>query len=177
MTILRITPGPDNARTLAALAELGRKAKNPAGGLKTVGEALLRVTQDRFKSETAPDGAKWARHSELTRLIRGGKGGILRLSGRLMKSIAYQVAGPVLRLGPNAPPYDAVQQFGATIRPKKGKFLAIPIPAGRGGRNSAGFARAKQVTIPPRPYIGFGAKDEKATLREIEAWLAIDGED
>ena len=33
----------------------------------------------------------------------------------------------------------------------------------------------KSVTIPPRPYIGFGPKDEAATLREIEAWLALDG--
>lgn len=173
MNILRIVPAPNSAG-LKALAQLGRKARNPEGGLRNIGEALLKITRQRFESQSDPDGKAWAPHSKLTQAIRGAGKSILRKSGRLMRSINYNVSGRVLRLGPHAPPYDAVQQFGATIRPKKGKALAIPIPARRGGRNKAGFIFAKKVVVPPRPYIGFGPRDEAATLREIEAWLTLE---
>lgn len=173
MTILRIVPSPNSAG-LKALADLGRKARNPEGVLRNIGNALLRVTHQRFESQTGPDGTAWAPHSKLTQAIRGAGQPILRKRGNLMRSINYRVAARVLRLGPHAPPYDAVQQFGATIRPKKGKVLAIPMQAQRGGHNKVGFMFIKKAVIPPRPYIGFGPKDEAAVLREIEAWLKLE---
>lgn len=175
MAGLRIIPDPDSmARAERELSRLARKTENLPGALRNIGEALLKTTHERFRNESAPDGSKWAPHSPLTLLLRGGKGGILRKSGRLMRSINYRVGSHVLRLGPNAPPYDAVQQFGATIKPKTKKTLAIPMPARRGSRNGAGFMFIKKAVIPPRPYIGFGPKDEAATLREIKAWLALE---
>jgi len=168
-----LNPG-DQAKADTLLKELASKASNVSGGLKIVGERLLREQNRRFDTQTDPDGQKWAPLTPLTRLTRGGASGpILRRSGQLKRSGAWQVAGHTLRIGVNTP-YAAAQHFGATIVPKKAKRLAIPIPAGAGGRNGLSFAFAKKVTIPARPIVGFGARDEKAAREAIADWLAVD---
>jgi len=172
MTILLVYPLPSSP-ALKALKDLAIKVKSPDRALRTIGASLLKVTRDRFESQTDPDGKAWAPHSKLTREIRGTGQPILRKSGRLFRQLNYRVDANCLRLGPNAPPYDAVHQFGATIRPKNAKMLAIPMPARRGVRKKAGFVFLKKSVIPPRPYIGFGPKDEAAVLRDIEAFLAL----
>lgn len=162
----------DQARAEAVLAGLVGKTSNLPGGLKVVGEALLRTQNARFISQSDPDGKPWAKLRPLTVEIRGSAGPILRRSGQLMRSGAWQVSGSTLRIGVNTP-YAAVQQFGAVIKPVKGKVLAIPMAARRGGRNAPSFAFAKKVTIPPRPIVGFGTKDELAAHGAIEDWLAL----
>jgi phage gpG-like protein len=174
------------ARADGVLAELSAKARRPEGGLKIVGEALLREQNRRFETGTDPDGRKWAPLKPLTVLLRGARGPILRRSGALMRSGAWQVAGRTLRVGVNTI-YAAAQQFGATIKPKKGKMLAIPmgganISRPRGGlvvgkatnRHPGKVVMARQVTLPPRPMVGFGARDEVAARRAVAQWLAVE---
>lgn len=161
----------DKDRALAVLEPLGRAMAVPAAGLRIVGEALLREQNRRFKSQTSPDGAAWAALSPLTQELRGKAGPILRVSGRLMRSGAYQVSGSTLAVGLNTI-YAAVHQYGATITPKSASMLAIPARAGRGGRNANGFVFAKSVTIPARPIVGFGVLDERAARRAVEDWIA-----
>lgn len=165
--------GQDKARkTLKRLAGL---AARPAGGLKVVGAALLKEQNRRFDAETDPEGKSWAPLAPLTVALRGGKTGpILRRSGQLKRSGNWRVSGSTLRVGVNTP-YAAAQQFGATITAKRHPTLLIPMPAARGGRNKMSFARPKSVTIPSRPMVGFGPRDENATLDAVEDWLAIDG--
>lgn len=164
----------DQVKANRLLDQLAAKASNIQGGLKIVGERLLREQNRRFDTQSDPDGRPWAPLKPLTRLTRGGASGpILRRSGQLKRSGAWQVAGLRLSVGVNTP-YAAVHQFGATIVPRKARRLAIPIPAGAGGRNGTSFAFAKRVTIPPRPIVGFGARDEKSTREAIADWLAID---
>lgn len=171
---IRLDPA-DQARADAVLAELARKAAAPEAGLKIVGEALLREQNRRFQSQTDPDGRPWQALAPLTVATRGGvTGPILRRSGQLMRSGAWQVSGATLRVGLNTI-YAGVQHFGATIVPKKAKRLAIPMPAGQGGRGRAGVVFAGKVTIPARPIVGFGAKDEAAARAAIEGWLAVAG--
>ena len=176
MTGLRIIPDPDSfARAERELSRLAGQTSNLPGALKNIGDALVVNTIRRFHTKQGPDGKAWAPHAPLSLKLGAKPGSMLRRRGRLLGSINRQVSGSVLRVGANAPPYDRVQQYGATIRPKKGKFLRVPIPAQRGGRNGPSFMFLRKVTIPARPYIGFGSKDEAATLREITAWLAIEG--
>lgn len=176
MTTLRIIPDPDSfAHAERELSRLARQTENLPGALKNVGEALLKTTRERFRTKSGPDGKAWAPHAPLSLRLGAKPGNMLRRAGRLFRSINYNVGGSILRVGANAPPYDRAQQYGATIKPKKGKFLRVPIPAARGGRNAPGFMFLKKVTIPARPYIGFGPRDEAATLREIKAWLALEG--
>lgn len=175
------------ARAEAVMAELASKARNPAGGLNGIGEALRRELRRRFETGTDPDGRKWAPLKPLTVLLRGARGPILRRSGDLMKSSVYQVSGKTLRVGVNTI-YAAAQQFGATIVPKKGKMLAIPmggariarrhgglVPGGGTNRHPGKVVMARKVTLPPRPMVGFGPKDEIAARRAVRQWLAVDG--
>mgnify|MGYP001766310905 CR=1 FL=1 len=166
VTIRAVLDPAAQARADAVLAELEGKLARPAAGLKLVGEALLREQNRRFQSQPDPDGRPWQALAPLTVESRGGaKGPILRRSGQLMRSGAYQVSGATLRIGLNTI-YAAVQQFGATITPKKARRLMIPMPGGR-------VVGAARVTIPARPIVGFGAKDEEAARGAIEDWLAV----
>lgn len=164
--------GQDEAQT--ALKRLADKSSRPEGGLKLIGVALLKEQNRRFDTQSDPDGKPWAKLAPLTVALRGGKTGpILRRSGQLKRSGAWRLSGSSLRVGVNTP-YAAVQNFGATITPKNGSILAIPHSAGFGGKNRPGIIAAKSVTIPARPIVGFGARDEKATLEAVEDWLAFE---
>lgn len=174
MIPLKITLDPKSeARAEKLFGELADRAENLDGGLRNVGEALLQVTDARFASQTDPDGTAWSPLAKLTQEIRGNAGPILTVSGRLRKSVSYEVGGSTLRLGPNAVG-DAVQQFGATIVPRKASALRIPLPAGTGGRNAASAVFALRVVVPARPYIGFGPTDEEAAREAVEEWLEVE---
>lgn len=161
----------DAERARVTLRLLADKARHIEKGLKSVGTALLKEQNSRFHRQEDPQGKKWQKLSLLTVMLRGGKTGpILRRSGNLMDSGAYQVAGKTLRVGVNRP-YAAVQQFGATIKPTKRQALRLPYAAGVGGKNKAGGIYLKKVTIPPRPIVGFGARDEVAARHAIEEYL------
>lgn len=165
----------DERRATSMLKTLARKAQNVSAGLKNVGTALVQVTHDRFDSMTDPHGKAWQKLAPLTKELGGKDGSKLRRSGRLKSSVTFAVSGNVLRLGPNTI-YAGVQQFGATIKPKKGRFLAIPVPKKkRNALGAGGFILLKKVTVPARPYIGFGPKDEKAAREVIEDYLAVEG--
>lgn len=154
------------------LGRLADRAENVSGGLKNVGEALNITHRARFESGTAPDGSTWKSLSSWTVAQKKGPG-ILREGGYLLASMSYSVSGNVLEHGFNAV-YAAAQQFGSThtIRPKKpGGVLAIPNPA-RGNRPI--FARSATVTIPARPYSGFGRLEEDAAREAIEEWLEVE---
>ncbi|MFD2678038.1 phage virion morphogenesis protein [Camelimonas lactis] len=143
------------------------------GLLKNIGDALLATTADRFDSQTAPDGSKWAPLKPLTVMIRGSATPILRVSGELKDSVTRQVEGWSLRIGPNKV-YAAAQQFGATI---EGSPLRIPL--GKAAKGPAGNKRGavfvQSVTLTPRPYIGVGPEDERAIQETSEDWFALDG--
>lgn len=118
--------------------------ENRDGVMKNIGQALLSTTQDRFSSQTTPDGAGWPALSAATVAKRGAAGPILRQSGRLYGSLNYQVSGDTVRLGPNTI-YSAVHNFGHTF--------------------STG------VTVPARQYVGFGPADQRAVRETIEEWI------
>jgi len=168
---VRVSPGAASAAATKALDELAAKSRNVAGGLKVVGEKLLKNQNDRFRAMEGPDGAKWPKLRPLTLLTGGRNSSIMRRSGALMSSGNYRVGGSTLSIGISGV-QAGVQQFGATIVPKKAKMLAIPRMA---GRPSKGFFFASKVTIPARPMVGFGPKDERATIQAVRQWLAIEG--
>lgn len=136
------------------LRALLRKTSDLSPVLDTIGESLLNSTDDRFKSQTSPEGAKWAAHSPRTiqaRLARSKSAPltILRMRGHLVGSIAKQVSGDTLKVGTNKD-HGAIHQFG-------GK-------AGRG----------RKVTIPARPYIGMSADDWTEVNAILDDFLAIE---
>lgn len=142
----------------------------PEAMYKDMGEYQVQSTQQNFRDSKAPDGSKWLPNSETTYMsILGSqhqnkdgtlnRKGINRVQskkplvgrGLLRDQIHYQISGNLLLVGSNLI-YAAVQQFGATIKPKNKKTLSWKIG------NVSVFA--KKVVIPAREYLGISVQDE-----------------
>jgi len=145
---LRITlNAAELADTIDGLAALMR-APEPVMGV--IGEALISSTQERQRRAVAPDGSAWPALNPAYAASKAGSE-MLRESGQLM-SLSRRASGRTVVVGTNAP-YAATHQFGATIKPKKGKRLKFRL-----GRISV-FARS--VTIPARPFLGVSQEDRE----------------
>ena len=167
MTGARITATIDDKAYRQAVQQLGGVLRH--GLMKTIGVALVEVTQQRFETGTEPYGARWAPLNPAYAMIKRGPG-ILRASGMLQRTITSQVAGNQVAVGSNRI-YAAVHQFGAVIKPKNGKALAFNLgggPAGKKGKPGTRLVLARSVRIPQRPYLGFGPADQRAVLRVLE---------
>lgn len=153
--------------------------------LKVTAVLLGAATKENFDRGQSPDGTPW--NPLAWPRARGGSKP-LRDRGLLMASTSARGAGHVEEYGADSLVFGtnhesaALHQHGGTIRPRKGKFLAIPLtkeaarsgrPRGfpdplhfasrdpsRGGalmdkKGKAHFALVKQVTVPARPFLGF----------------------
>ncbi len=149
-------------QTMARWAQLGR---DPVPLMRAIGRGLVENTQDRFDAGQAPDGSAWPELSPAYEGLKRGPG-ILReagMRGGLQGSITFDVFGRDVAVGSNKI-YAAVHQFGATIKPVRGRFLVF--------RTVSGVAFARRVTIPARPYLGISPADEMMVLDVAEAFLA-----
>jgi phage gpG-like protein len=156
-----------------ALSKLALKAEDVPSFLDGLGKKLEAVTLARFESQTDPQGKAWQKLAPLTIALRGSGGKILTRSGHLKGNIEYDVNGTTLSLGPNTP-YGAIQQYGGTIKAKNASGrLWIPTSSKAGNKTKRGFVTPQSVTLPPRPYIGFGDKDESATRFWVEDYFSI----
>jgi len=161
-------------------------------------------TRDAIKKTIQRGRPEWDSNSPLTRSVKGSSKALVD-HGDLMNSVGYKVVSPfVFFIGvPRTAKHSsgakmvniaAVQEYGATIRPKKAKILAIPVTREaqrlsrqhRGVRNIPGLfrpgnkkilARAgskggfevlfilkEQVVIPPRPFIQTTFQDEQSAI-------------
>ena len=148
----------DDKEVRAGLAKL---AGAPKKALAPIGMALVKGTQRRFREGHGPNGAGWAKLHPLYAPIKRGPG-ILRASGRFMRSVSYRVGADEVRAGTNVI-YARPHQFGAVIVPKRAKFLRF--------RLSIGMVKALKVTIPGRPVMGIDAEDEQEIGDVLEALL------
>ena len=125
--------------------------------LREIGEHMVASTKHNFKSETAPDGKKWAPLNTkylAAKQRRGLSEMILQSSGRLMNSIHPVVQATEVLVGTNVRsktgfPYPLVMQLGTT----------------KAGRNH-------NVTIPKREFLGFSPKDRDAILDIAIGYMA-----
>jgi phage gpG-like protein len=157
----------------------------PAGGpldartQKELVQVLVSDVKRRFVTSTSPDGARWRplKHKR----PRGGDKPLLD-TGRLMASITGRSSPTEIVVG-TAHPAAPLHQFGGTVKPKRGKYLAIPLTreAQRAGspRRMKGtkkvplFARkvegrwvghfilAKKAVVPARPFLGLSKEAER----------------
>ena len=171
MTGARIDVSLDDAAIRAAFGRLSTALRG--GALKAIAAGLVEETQSRFERGAGPDGAAWAGLNPAYAAIKRGPG-ILRESRMLQRSITSQVSGSRILVGSNRV-YAAVHQFGATIKPKNAKALVFrlrPTGKGKGKGGNSGLVMAKSVTIPARPYLGFGKGDREVVMDVLEDVIA-----
>jgi phage gpG-like protein len=124
----------------------------PLPGLMRECHAIfLEGERDIFANQVAPDGEAWAARKDsaghpllnlsgaLMAAATGGPGHVVRLEGRSMEAGVQKASeGSLAGAG--------VHQYGATIVPKRKKFLSFVVDGVR--------RFAKKVFIPARPYVG-----------------------
>ncbi|MDE0202366.1 MAG: phage virion morphogenesis protein, partial [Rhodospirillaceae bacterium] len=106
----------------------------------------------------APDGSDWpARHPEYVNPFPP-----LNREGGLVDSLATQASADSAEWGSNLV-YARPHQLGATIEPRNAEALQFML-----GEETV---TAKSVTIPARPYAGWGEDEVRMAEDVVEAWL------
>ena len=160
-----ITIDIDVSEVLAALRRFERFSTGSL--METLGTLVEGQTKRRIAAEkTGPDGKRWKALSPLTVKARTNKSNSpLNDTGTLMGRISHTATARTAIVGTNVK-YAAFHQFGvASIKPKKGKALAVPLAGG-------GFARLKESSIPARPFLGISAQNMAEIRAACDAWLA-----
>lgn len=166
MTGARIRFTLDDKDFRAGVTKLGGVLKT--GVVRAIGVALVEVVNKRFESGTDPFGQKWQALNPAYAAIKRGPG-ILRASLMLQRSVTFSASGSQVTIGTNRI-YAGVHQFGATIKPVRAKALVFRM-GGVGPRGGAGIVRVKSVTIPARPYLGFGPDDQRAVMETLGVFI------
>lgn len=138
----------NDTQAVKSLQQIANQLQNPRRLYGVLGETLKKIHTDRFKAETDPDGKKWQSLSPRTLARKAKKGKstkILRQDGYLSDKTAYNYNDEQLEFGSDAK-YARLHQFGGQ--------------AGRG----------RKVTVPARPWLGVGKKDEDLLLKKAE-WV------
>lgn len=106
----------------------------------------------------APDGSAWpARHPAYVNPLP-----LLNRDGGLVDSLASEADADTAAWGSNLV-YARIHQLGGTIVPKNADALRFTL-----GEETV---TAKSVTIPARPYLGWGADEVRLAEDVLEAWL------
>lgn len=166
-----------------AMEMLARQAEPPGSDLMNrIGEMLQASSQDRFKTQTAPDGTAWqplkARYAKRKK-YNADK--ILTLRGYLRSGIRHQVTGDdAVEVGANLA-YAAIHQLGGDIdMPARQSTVSFKTEAGRklfAKRGAKGAAERQvsigkhTVTMPARPYLGISQADDQEIREIILDWV------
>jgi phage virion morphogenesis protein len=173
--VLRLSISPDEIEGF--LREFQRRIDNPKPLNKRIGQLLVDKTDDRFRSQTDPEGNRWQDLKPRTWERKRRTGGILKIlqeQGTLRDTIVYEADNQGVSIG-SIQPYAAIHQFGGAIEQRaRSGFLNYKL--GRDGRPGNRFAKrkvadfqqsvqfgARSINIPARPYLGLS----DAYLEEI----------
>ena len=147
---------------------LARKTSDTAPVRKDIGEYLQAATEERFNTQTGPDGKEWQVVSPRTRK-RKKHSKVLTEQGHLRGDVHYQVKDDALLLGVGLA-YGAIHQLGGEIKQEARTGVVTHFKrAGKGQR----FSKAKGAThamktnhkahsfnMPARPFLGISRADE-----------------
>ena len=154
----------DVASANEEIREIIDRIKDKAAVHAIIGLTLYDQTIERFENEEDPSGNTWEGLHPITLSNRRNAAGILRDTGELFRSIHYKSSASQAEVGTNLNhPKVWVMQHGADIKPRRVPNLRIPY--------GDGYVFSKGVTIPARPYIGIGSKDEEVLREELVAYL------
>lgn len=151
---------PGLPRLEAVIRALEFRGEHTFDLFDAIGLYLESSTDQRFETETGPDGRRW--DPSIRAEFEGGK--TLTDSARLRQSIAHVATRDRVEIGTNVI-YAGVHQKGATIAGRGGP-LTFRLPGG------LGFVSPFEVTIPARPFLGIDADDEDEIIAIAEDFFA-----
>jgi phage gpG-like protein len=144
----------------AALKRLVRAVRHlntpqgQVGVVKAASWGAMNALEERFATASDPKGRPWK--VSLRAQLEGGQ--TLSDTGRLRRSFSVRATGPWgFTIGTNVR-YAAPHQFGATITPRRARYLRFRLAGGR-GRRKGGKGRwvtAARVDLPARPFFPTG---------------------
>jgi phage virion morphogenesis protein len=148
-----ITVRIDDAELRKAIDRVIDHMADLTPAMQEIGDYMITATRDRFDTETAPDGSKWAalspryaaRKARMRSVVDGGKR-ILAKRGTLRDTIRYKASRSDVVIGSNEV-YAAIHQLGGQ--------------AGRG----------RKATIPARPFLGISPQDQEEILRILGDYI------
>lgn len=151
----------DTSTIQEAIKRLSSVTQNMQPLMQDIGLKLAENTQERFRTNVGPDGKVWKPSERAQR--EGGR--TLLDHGHLRDSITYAAANDQVEIGTNMV-YAAIHQFGGKTSPHK-------IAAKRVKALSFNGRFTKSVNhpgsnIPPRPFLGLSAEDEREVMGIIE---------
>jgi len=182
MTEIRITI--DDAAALAALKRTRDGLLNLRPAMKNIGEYMVLETDDRFKTQTAPDGSQWQPISRSWRQAKQRNGyitKILQMRGRLRKSIVPKAGADHVSVGTNVV-YANIHQFGGSIthhaRSQQANFR-IDKKTGKSQfakKKRANFSQNVTIgghttDIPARPFLGTNDENEREIGRIVADYI------
>lgn len=134
---------------------------------------VLDEIRRRFMNSVDPEGKPWKKLHPATIRRKKGYRAILRNKDRLMKSFKGVVYEDEMIVGTNIK-YAPVHQHGAIIipTPKQSVWMFHKLfgsgKRGRSkGRNTFSPFSFTRITIPARPFIGWGRKDKAILLSKL----------
>ncbi len=154
----------DDAQVAAAIGRLHALMADTTPILRQIGIGMVRNAQQRMDRGVDPQGRPWVPLNPAYAATKRGPG-ILReagMRGGLQGSLTSQAQHGELRVGSNKP-YARIQQDGGVIVPKNARALVF--------RLAGGLVHAKRVTIPARPYLGFGEDDRELVLDVVDVFI------
>lgn len=157
---------------LAAIRQVTEALGSPERMLRDMGEYLMIAHDQRFASQTAPDGTPWqALSPAYQRRKKKNADKVLVLDGYLKNTLRYQVAGNEMVFGTNRV-YAAIHQFGGEIqmparsqqayfRQDKSGDIGKQFVSKRRSNFSQWVTMGPHVIkIPARPFLGTSAADD-----------------
>ena len=193
MSGVRVEVTVDDHQLREAMTELLARGRDLGPAFKSIGEMMLRSTDQRFRDQVDPTGAPWlpisaAWKDEKQRRRHLQK--ILQMRGRLRGSIAYKASNDRVAVGSNVV-YAAIHQlggeiqqpertqvlaFGGTAR-KPGKFISRAKAAKSKKAIAVRFANipARTITMPARPYLGLSTQDRERMAKILTRHLRGEG--
>ena len=160
MTGAQITIDVQDQLLSTSLSRAASRCADLTPLMMAIGGDIMQSVSRRFETGHGPGGVAWP--PSLRALATGGQTLVDR--GHLRDSITMAADASSVTVGTNKI-YAAVHQFGATIEAKNAAFLLFRTPGG-------GYAQAKSVTIPARPFFGIDGTDAEVIGETADAWTA-----
>lgn len=132
-----------------SLSDLIARSNDLTPAMASIGELLLLSHDERFTSQTAPDGTPWLALSENTQAMKPRNSNLILTFNANLRKLNYNASAKSLEFGSNEP-YAAMHHFGGTTSPRS----MIP-----------------NKEIPARPFLGVSKSDEEGILSALSDYL------